>query len=223
MGKASGSSRIKENVHPADRPDSQEFPGYSHEISSLSEDSLMNPFQKTGHRGLSTLVLLCLIIGSVDPITAEAAKKKGGADPAAQAEAEFKKNLEPLTQDLDKLMIKIESRSLLSPDEAGKLAELKYKLLDAMNQSPQNVLIAKPVYQAGVLFTEREAFNDAFELFSFLATNFPANPYGAKARGQIQRLNKRFGPDYFIVETTVPPAPADPSQAKSSAATAANK
>jgi hypothetical protein len=61
----------------------------------------MTPLLKTGHRGLTTLVLLCLTIGFVDPITAEAAKKKGGANPAAQAEAEFKKNLEPLTKDLD--------------------------------------------------------------------------------------------------------------------------
>lgn len=154
----------------------------------------------TARKGMLLLTMLCLALGAVDPFTAEAAKKKGGPDPAAQAEAEFQKNLEPLSTELHKLMIKIESRGLLSPDEAGQLADLKFKLLDMMNQFPQNALIAKPVYQAGILFTEREEYNDAFEMFSFLAQGFPTNPYGAKARGQIQLLEKRFGPNYFIVE-----------------------
>ena len=166
----------------------------------------MPPLSKPVMRSLLVLTLLVSLLGSTDPLTTEAAKKKGGPDPAAQAEAELKKNLDPLNEQLSKLMIKIESRGLLSPDEAGQLADLKYKLLDMMNQFPQNALMAKTVYQAGILFNQREEFNDSYELFNFLAQGFPSNPYGAKAKGQLLLLEKRMGPDYFIKDPGTAPS-----------------
>lgn len=152
-----------------------------------------------------TIVTACMLgamlLNMAGDFTAEAKKKAAaGPDPAIAAEAELKKNLEPIAKQLTDLQFKIQSRELLSPKDAGQLAELKYQLLDIVNQNPQNVLIAKPLYQAGIIYSEREEYNDAYELFSYLSQGFPTNPYGGKAKGQIQQLEKRFGPGYFAIE-----------------------
>lgn len=160
-----------------------------------------------------SILLAGFCLGAGSQLAAEAKKKGGGANPAAQADAEVKKGIDPINEQLDKLIIKVQSRALLSPKEAGELAELKYKLMDIMNQYPQNALLARPVYQAGVLFFERESYNDAYELFNYLAQGYPGNPYGTKAKSQIQQLEKRFGADYFPVEVSVPAASATPAPA----------
>ncbi len=72
-------------------------------------------------------------IGSSHDITAEAKKKAAGPDPAAVAAEALKKELGPLSDKITKFMVKEESRTLLSPKEAGELAELKFKLMDLMN------------------------------------------------------------------------------------------
>ena len=163
---------------------------------------------KVKQKTLVTACMLCaILLNMAGDFTAEAKKKAAaGPDPAIQAEAELKKNLEPITKQLTDLLFKIQSRELLSPKDAGQLAELKYQLLDIVNQNPQNVLIAKPLYQAGIIYSDREEYNDAYELFSYLAQGFPTNPYGGKARGQIQQLEKRFGPGYFAIEAAAAPA-----------------
>lgn len=174
-------------------------------------------------RLIISLIFLSLWATLSNDLTAEAKKKvEAGPDPAAQAEAELKKNLDPISTQLNALMIKIESRALLSPSEAGQLADLKYKLLDLINQPTPNALVSKPVYQAGVLFSEREEFNDAYELFNYLAQNFPTTSYGAKAKGQLQQLEKRFGASYFSVAAagaapTTTPATADAGSASPAA------
>ena len=145
-------------------------------------------------RFLGAIVLVCLVcFGALSPV--EAAKKKKGD--SAKAEAELKKTLDPLAKQLNDLTVKMQGRLLFSPKDAGELFKVKYQLVDLMNEHPTSPLIAKPVYQAGVLFQAREEFTDAYELFGFLANQFPASPYGIKARGQIQQLEKRFGPDHF--------------------------
>jgi TolA-binding protein len=165
----------------------------------------MKCFPSLFHKTLVSLIMigLCMVVNSQP---AQAKKKEAGPDPAAQADAEVKKGLDPINDGLTKLMIKVQSRALLSPEEAGQLADLKYKLMDLMNQYPQNVQLVKPVYQAGVLFNQREEYDDAYELFNYLAQGFPTNPYGLKAKGQMQQLEKRFGPGYFSVDA-VSPAP----------------
>ncbi len=174
------------------------------------------------HKSAALFLLVCLLWGGAPDLTAEAKKKAAKVDPAAQAaadaeakakaaEAELQKGLTPLATDLTKLMMRIQGRGLLSPEEAGKLVEIKYKLLDLMEQYPQNPLLAKPVYQAGTLFSEREAYNDAFEMFQYLAQGYISNPYGAKAKGQIQMLERKFGANYFSVEMAAPVNPPDPT------------
>lgn len=170
------------------------------------------------HKCAALFMLACLVLGAAPDLTAEAKKKAAKVDPAAQAAAEaeaktkaaqaaLEKGLTPLATDLTKLMMRVQGRGLLSPEEASKLVEIKYKLLDLMEQYPQNPLLAKPVYQAGTLFSEREAYNDAFEMFQYLAQGYMSNPYGAKAKGQIQMLERKFGANYFSVEMAAPVNP----------------
>jgi hypothetical protein len=153
------------------------------------------------------LLTLGLGLGSSINFTAEAKKKATGADPAAKADTEVKKVVDPLNEQLGKLMVKVESRALLSPDEAGKLVDIKYKLVDALTQYPTSALLVRPLYQAGILFCQRESYNDAYELFSYLAQGFPATPYGLKSKGQIAQLEKRFGADYFAADGAGPATP----------------
>lgn len=175
----------------------------------------MNAFVPTLPKALALLVAVCVVAGTVNDIPAQAKKKAKEADTTVQADAELQKGIEPINTDLTKLMMRLEGRALLSPDEAGKLVDLKYKLLDLVNQHPQNALLAKPLYQAGVIFNQREEYNDAYEMFSHLSTGFPTNPYGLRAKGQIQQLEKRFGADYFVAIT--PPAEDDAATADATA------
>lgn len=170
---------------------------------------------------LILLLLSVCVSGSTD-LTAEAKKKAEKIDPAAQAaaeaeakskaaEAEIQKGLAPITAQLTQLMTRIQGRGLFSPKEAGELVTLKYKLLDLMEKFPQHTALARPVYQAGTLFVDREAYNDAFEMFNYLAQGYVGNPYGAKAKGQIQILERQFGANYFSVEMAASSVPANAS------------
>jgi hypothetical protein len=170
------------------------------------------------------LLMLCVSLGGARDLTAEAKKKSEKVDPVAQAaaeaeskakaaEAEIKKGLDPISKQLSKLLIRVQGRGLLSPDEAGQLVELKYQLLDLMEAFPQHGLLAKPVYQAGTLFSDREAYNDAFEMFNYLAQGYASNPYGAKAKGQIQILERQFGANFFSLEKANPVPTAQPETA----------
>lgn len=142
--------------------------------------------------------------------SAEAKKKAAGPDPAAQSDADVKKIVDPINDQLGKLMVKVQSRALLSPDEAGQLGDIKYKLVDAYTQYPTNAQLVRPMYEAAVILMQRESYNDAYELFSYLAQGFPATPYGLKSKGQMSALEKRFGTDYFAADAA---GPADASTA----------
>lgn len=143
-------------------------------------------------KSLAMILLAGICLGAGADLHAEAKKKGGG-----KADAEIQKGLEPINAALDPLLLKVQARALLSPEEAGKLTDLKYKLLDLVDQFPQNALLAKPVYQAALLFSLREEYSDAYELFGVLSGGFAASPYGIRAKGQMQQLEKRLGPDYF--------------------------
>ncbi len=146
------------------------------------------------------MLFLVISLGNAltQDFTAEAAKPKAVAvDPAAGGDADLKKMLDPITVDLLKMLSSVDARALLSPTDEAKLVDIKFKLMDAMDQAPTNVLLVKPVYLAGLLFANRESFNDAHDLFGFLATGFPTNSYGLKAKVQMQQMEKQLGADYF--------------------------
>ena len=142
------------------------------------------------------------------------AKKKGGA---AKGDAEVQKIVDPINVQLGKLMLKVQSRTLLSPDDAAKLMDIKYQLVDAYTQTPQSALLVKPLYETAIIFSQREAFNDAYELFSTLYQGFPTTPYGLKSKGQMAQLEKRFGADYFAADGAAPPADAGAANPASAA------
>lgn len=170
------------------------------------------PSQNLGKLSVGLIVALLALGLGLGPslnLSAEAKKKAAAAvDPTAKNDAEVKKIVDPLNDQLGKLMLKVESRTLLSPEDAGQLADIKYKLVDTLTQYPQSALLVRPLYQAGILFFQRESFNDAYELFSYLAQGFPTTPYGLKSKGQITQLEKRFGADYFAADGAAPPAAA---------------
>jgi len=159
------------------------------------------------------VALLLMGFGMMPGMNLSAEAKKGaGANPAAKSDAEVKKVIDPINEQLGKLMFKVQSRALLSPEEAGQLADIKYKLMDTLTQYPTNAQLARPVYEAAVLFSQREAYNDAYELFSYLAQGFATTPYGLKSKGQIAQLEKRFGVDYFAADGASPASdPATPA------------
>lgn len=182
---------------------------------------------KSHYKHATLLVFGFILLGLVNghDLTAEAKKQAAKVDPAAQAaaeaeaktkaiEAEIQTALTPLNKQLTALMMRVQARGLFSPEEAAQLVEIKYKLLDLIDQYPQNPSLAKPIYQAGTLFVERESYNDAFELFNYLAQGYSGLSYGAKAKGQIQQLEKQFGASYFSVELAAP-APTTPTASAS--------
>jgi hypothetical protein len=135
-------------------------------------------------------------------LSSEAKKKAGGGD------AEVKKVVDPINEQLGKLMFKVQSRALLSPEEAGQLSDIKFKLVDALTQYPGNAMLVRPLYEAAILFSQRESYNDAYELYSYLVQGFATTPYGMKSKGQIAQLEKRFGADYFAADGAGSPDPA---------------
>lgn len=177
----------------------------------------MKSLLSIGQKIAVILVVVCLALLNGQDLTAEAAKKKGkkaaaGPDPAAVAAETLKKDLEPLDTLIQAMQTKIQSRNLLSPEEAGKLVDIKQGLLVIIEQHPQNPTVARTVYQAGMLFSQREEFSNAYEMFSFLAASFPGQAYGIKAKAQLQQLETRFGPEQFLAEA-VPLAVVEPTGA----------
>lgn len=160
-----------------------------------------SPFGGQRFAALTMASLLFFSLLSVGPgyLSAEAAKKKkGGGD------AELQKTLEPMAKSLDALMGKVQSHMLFSPKDSGALLSLKFQLMDLMKDNPNNPLLVKPLFQAGVIYAGREQFIDSYEMFNYLTTNFPDNPYGIRAKSEIQQLKKLLGENYFATEG--PPA-----------------
>lgn len=148
--------------------------------------------------GLLTLLVLCTTSLSLEP--ALAAKKKKGGD------SELQKVLEPMTKTIDDLLAKVQSHYLFSAKDNDALVTLKYQVLDIIKDNPTNPLVMKPVYQTAVIYNKREQFIDAYDLFTFISANFPDTPYGQRAKGEITKMKKQLGEDYFPVDTPTPPA-----------------
>ncbi|MGE0199647.1 MAG: hypothetical protein AB7P76_01625 [Candidatus Melainabacteria bacterium] len=153
---------------------------------------------------LHSFLCLCLLAGQTAtfslPAEAKKAKQDDGQAAAAAAEAELKKQVDPIAKELDGMMTKLQSRALFSPTDAGKLADIKYKLTDLISQYPDSPMIVRPVFQAATLFAEREEFLDAYELYNFLASGFAAQPYGMRSKVKLEQLKKELGADYFPKE-----------------------
>lgn len=158
---------------------------------------------------LTTVMLIALLLTC--PAGALAGKKaKAGP---SQEDTDVKAVIDKIDKPLNDLVIKEQSRVIFSPKDAGDLADIRVKLTDLITQYPKNLQLVRPAYQAGMLYTDREAFMDGYELLSFIATQFPDNPYGLKAKIKINQLEKKLGADYFPKD--------DPAVLPSGAATGA--
>jgi len=163
------------------------------------------------------LFMICLLSSNLFLSVAQAQKApdpKAKAAPVAPSPAEqAAKQVSTISDQLIKLQMAIEGGHLLSPDEAGQLVSLKYQLQDMLMQSPATPQLDKCLYIAAMLFTEREAYDNAYELYGNLSESFPSTPYGLRAKAQMQRLEKKYGADTFAAY--IPLTPAAPATAAS--------
>ena len=158
-------------------------------------------------QALAILVAVMLLLPTVTGEAWAARKKKDSAEEdATKAAAELQKTLEPIATQLDELMAKMQARALFSPQDAGVLGKIKYQLVDLMYANPKDDQMAKPVYQAAVLYTDREDYNDAYELFSYVSSKYPKTPYAQKSLMKLGELERRLGANYFSsAKTEAPP------------------
>lgn len=139
--------------------------------------------------------LVVSMTGITDSASAKRKKKDDGVDEAAKIEAEITKALEPIQEELKTLLDKMQGRSLFSPEDAGELGTIKYTLMDLLHQYPDSQLLAKPVFQTATVYSHRQDYQDAYELYQYVKTQFPENPYGVKSKQSIDQLRKKLGED----------------------------
>lgn len=152
---------------------------------------------------LILFLVMLILLTAIDPALAAAKKKKSKAD------VEVEKLLDPIVQDLTPLSQKGAARGLFSPEDASKLVEIKLKLLDLISDYPTSKMLAKPAYEAGRLFRYREQYDDAYDFYNYVQTNFSASPYAAMSQVEIQRMKQLLGEQYFSGhQSEAKPAPA---------------
>lgn len=153
-------------------------------------------------QNLLILFLVALILLTVvDPALAAAKKKKSKTD------LEVEKALTPIVEVITPLSQKGAARGLFSPDDVAKAMDAKLKLLDLIHDYPTNQLLAKPAYEAGRLFRCREMYDDAYDFYNYVQTNFPTSPYASMSRVEIQRMKQQLGERYFSDSATNPQTP----------------
>ena len=150
-------------------------------------------------RWLAGWILALLLLVAVDTMpsgtsVALAKKKKKGP-----SEEEVKAAVQPVQQKVVQLLAKIQSRLLFTPKDNEALEEVKWQVMDLVAQYPDSPLMVQPVYQAAVLLSRREWYQDAYDLFSHITTTYPDNPMTPKAQLELNKLSKRFGADTFAV------------------------
>ncbi|MFN8614449.1 MAG: hypothetical protein U0003_00850 [Vampirovibrionales bacterium] len=150
-------------------------------------------------------LLLLIAMESFSTVTplALAKKKKKGA-----SEEEVKAAVQPMQQNVIELLSKIQARLLFTPKDNEKLEEVKWQVMDLVAQYPDSPLMVQPVYQAAILLSKREWYQDAYDLFSHLTTAYPDHPINAKAQFEMARLTKRYGSDAFASSDAAPSAKA---------------
>src|SRR5574344_1400309 len=127
-------------------------------------------------------VLLLLFVGiliiSVFSVDANAAKKSGkGKGLSATA-------VQEMSDEVDRLTMKMYSRSLFSPEDNAKLIDVKIKLDNQILTSPDPT-IAPLYYKAGVLYKSRDMRAEAIDWFQTILENFKDTALAPKAKAQL--------------------------------------
>jgi len=180
---------------------------------------------------IKLITATCLTIGllassaSLDDLAWAKKKKKAKGPSPEEIEKQMSEALTPMNDTLTKLLVKLQSRGIFSPDESGKLEESHIKLLSLMKLNPTSELLIEPVYQAGILQMLRGNYDNAYEMFSHLEMNFPGNPYTLRAAHQFKKMKremvaKGYEADYF---PDIPPPAAEGAAPSSDAAKDAKK
>ncbi|MCA9799986.1 MAG: hypothetical protein KC474_10595 [Cyanobacteria bacterium HKST-UBA04] len=164
---------------------------------SIASITSIQPFQGRKIRCLSLCVALLLaggfMVQMVHPEPAYAKKKakeeQQGPD-VDQEVTELNAMLQPLSR-------KVAAKGLFSPNDNSKLMEVKFKLLTMMQTIPLNDKLVKPAYETARLFKAREQYDDAFDFFNYVRTNYPNTPFALQSTTEIQRLKQQLGNDYF--------------------------
>lgn len=172
--------------------------------------------------GIALVLLSLLVLAPLEAADA-AKKKKGGNADQAKIEAEVKAAVTPIEKILTTLSVKLQSRGLFSPQDAGQLADTKMKIFDLMSQYPTQPMIVRPVYQAGMILSDRGEYEDSYELLSFLSTQHGQTPYGIKAKAKMQQLERQLGPNFFPPPPVVEPTPGAETGKGAAPAKAASK
>jgi hypothetical protein len=149
---------------------------------------------------LVIFLILLVMLTAIDPALAGGKKKKSKAD------IEVEKALDPVVQELTPLTQKSTAHALFSPEEDSQAQDVKMKLLDLIKDYPTSELLVRPVFEAGRLFRAREMYDDAFDFYNYIQTNFPTSPYALQSKVEIQRMKQQLGDQYFIEPPAQPAA-----------------
>jgi hypothetical protein len=140
------------------------------------------------------LLGMLIVLFTIDPVAM--AKKKAPTGPDAEAQ----KDLEPVTQELAPLVKKGMARGLFSADDVDKLDTIKYQLMDIMTDYPKASPVAKPVFQMAQVLESRERYDDAYDFYNYVATQYASTPYGMQAKVQIARMKEKLGEKFFATK-----------------------
>ncbi len=151
---------------------------------------------------LIVFLVLLIALSMIDPALAAGKKKKSKTD------LEVEKVLTPIVEQLTPLSNKAASQGLFSPEDAAKAQEMKLQLLDLIHEYPTNQQLVKPAYEAARLFRFREMYDDAFDFYQYVTTNFANTPYASLSRVEIQRMKQVLGESYFAEPAPPEAAPA---------------
>lgn len=99
---------------------------------------------------------------------------------------------------------------MFSPDEVSQALDIKLQLLDLIKDYPTSELLIRPAYEAGKLFRAREMYDDAYDFYNYIQTNFPNSPYASQARVEIQRMKQQLGEQYFAESASMQPVGVKP-------------
>lgn len=136
------------------------------------------------------IVLLLLVIGliAIDPAISYAASKTKG---------KLQKEVETISMQLSPLSRKAQSKGLFSPTDHSTMIDIKLKMMDLMKENPTNDALVRPAFEAAKLFKAREQYDDAFDFYNYIKTNFPDSPFALQSSTEIQRMKEQLGDSYF--------------------------
>jgi hypothetical protein len=116
---------------------------------------------------------------------------------APMSDGKLKKALEPIDKTLGDLFAKVQAHYLFGPEDRDSLTQAQIQLQDLMVAANGNPLLAKNLYQAGYILSRREFFFDAFDLLSYVTTQYPDSPFSFRSKVEIAQMKKLVGPQYF--------------------------